>query len=153
MFPYGSIKSERRSNTGTDPGNFNSTMVRLKVLPTISGCLQRRLYFNSTMVRLKDYLAMLTDRYRRNFNSTMVRLKESNHRALVLCIKYFNSTMVRLKVILLLLIYPFEQNFNSTMVRLKDAHCIIFPEYIPSFQFHYGSIKRAVIIELAKTDR
>ena len=54
--------------------NFNSTMVRLKVL---GGCKHPKLYlhFNSTMVRLKGKWLETNGKINGNFNSTMVRLK------------------------------------------------------------------------------
>ena len=55
--------------------SFNSTMVRLKDVPSKGNPLSI-LCFNSTMVRLKASVAPTPSDCHISFNSTMVRLKE-----------------------------------------------------------------------------
>ena len=100
-------------------------------------------YFNSTMVRLKVLPARRLGMYIKYFNSTMVRLKDFSPYGGNMCCLDFNSTMVRLKAFGTFYlsqsdIFQFHYgtiksayvqkgainyvNFNSTMVRLKASH-------------------------------
>ena len=78
------------------------------------------------MVRLKVLKEEIISLYRCNFNSTMVRLKACRQKKRAFRIFDFNSTMVRLKASLA---------FTAIVFSL--------------FQFHYGTIKRKPIQNIA----
>ena len=74
QFHYGTIKREMQTHLITPDEDFNSTMVRLKVV-CFSPSMAVLTYFNSTMVRLKATEDGSSTDGHQYFNSTMVRLK------------------------------------------------------------------------------
>ena len=74
QFHYGTIKISKSSHSERIHVCFNSTMVRLKYIPSLL-ILLPFICFNSTMVRLKLTFAICDVKSANSFNSTMVRLK------------------------------------------------------------------------------
>ncbi|SFE65067.1 hypothetical protein SAMN05444380_11569 [Thermophagus xiamenensis] len=98
-------------------GNFNSTMVRLKLLRPLRPRTPPMIFqFHYGSIEASSNKPII--QYRSNFNSTMVRLKLTSN---------FSEGLI-------------VSNFNSTMVRLKLA-AVAASSFISLFQFHYGSIE------------
>ncbi len=97
--------------------NFNSTMVRLKVVALVAAIPVVVFQFHYGSVKRKS--ASTNVKNTENFNSTMVRLKVSTRMQNLKQSGYFNSTMVRLKDCGSYWKGLRKINFNSTMVRLK----------------------------------
>ena len=96
QFQYGAIKGNTVNCVSEGFRNFNSNMVRLKVLKQM--ILENLyIYFNSNMVRLKAEYPINEDARDDNFNSNMVRLKVLLGSVSNSFLNDFNSNMVRLK--------------------------------------------------------
>ena len=103
--------------------NFNSTMVRLKVVAIISSIIVAIFQFHYGSVKSAGDAILSLRYWRFQFHYGSVKRHLCANTA------------------------PADFNFNSTMVRLKEtwkSRCVNVTE----FQFHYGSVKRGLFSTL-----
>ncbi len=116
QFHIGAIKSLSGYRDNTLLCHFNSTLVRLKVMPCHALAVLQKFQFH--ICAIKSIFSNIESPSVADFNSTLVRLKE-----------YKPMGMPGVNF-----------NFNSTLVRLKvQAGQYRTPR--PLFQFHIGAIK------------
>ena len=106
-------------------GNFNSTMVRLKVSLSSanSSAILFQFHYGTIKSGIKDKLRFASIKFQFHYGT----IKRSTSARLSNNILYFNSTMVRLKD---------TNRFNA----MRTAF---------SFQFHYGTIKRLTLEKIS----
>ena len=117
------LKVAATSDVKSSGNNFNSNMVRLKVMKKPEHVKKLKTYFNSNMVRLKVYVITSKPLNLFYFNSNMVRLKDITN-YITVCYKLFQFQYGSIKRLMMMAVFSkLMNNFNSNMVRLK-AHSI-----------------------------
>ena len=165
QFHFGTIKRSYRDNVIKLAGNFNSTLVRLKVNATnlydftavgfqfhfgtiksltVLGARSVFRYFNSTLVRLK-VVGWLWDSDITKFQFHFGTIKSGYPVVVTSSVFEFQFHFGTIKSQYATKHGLHPRNFNSTLVRLKG-----WPPYCAnwrtlSFQFHFGTIKRVTL--------